>query len=401
MSRLPSAGNRVRHLAHRPPIHNLQFLCCRRPLNFPLISHLRCQPQRTSTASIFTAAQLEKSLADERLVVPPRPREKEPGYTLSNSTPTREVKTEKEELRERPRLTSQPPLLAPGAGIKDNGEKVHGSEMGGPRVDGSQVTTILRIRKHAVRREWQIHKHVVAAARTRGIGRKEDGNGRRRGLGIRKRVVSRAGIQALRRREHGSGRRSSAEIRKQVVPGAGIKIIRRRKGGRGGRGSRTRKHIVAGVKASRSAEQLNLRRVRNLAFSAERKRKTLEMHQYQSQRLKHLRGKAEMPEQNKDADGQIAESDMYAALQGIGSSFASDGSGASSEHANDSDSKASAESNNLEWGDLPLSPLMHPQLIKARTKFRQKKPLPSKDLSEFETKIAKSPYGKGYVPSKD
>ena len=389
MSRLPSAANRVRHVAYRPPIYNLSVLGHHRPRSSPLTLHQDRQPQRISAASVFTAAQLEKSLADERLIVPPRLREKEAGHTLSDPT-AREVKAEKEDKKVGLRSASQPLLPAVRVGRKGNGKKPRRIKTWTPRAAGSKSTAILRIRKHA-----------VAGPVIESTQQTENGSVRR-SVRLLKHVVAGAGIKLMRRRKDDSRRRRGLRIRKQVVVGAGIKTIRRRKGGsRRGRGSRTRKRVVTRAEASRSAEQLNLRRARNLAFSAESKRETLELKQYETQRLEYLRGKAEMPEQNKDADGQIAESDVFAALQGIGSSFDSDGSGSSSEHANEFDSKASAESSNLDWGDLPLSPLMHPQLIKARTKFRQKKPLPSKDLSEFETKIAKSPYGKGQIRSKD
>lgn len=43
--------------------------------------------------------------------------------------------------------------------------------------------------------------------------------------------------------------------------------------------------------------------------------------------------------------------------------------------------------------DLPLSPLMDPKLINARTRHRTPKPLPSGSLSSFEQKLQKNPYG--------
>ena len=43
--------------------------------------------------------------------------------------------------------------------------------------------------------------------------------------------------------------------------------------------------------------------------------------------------------------------------------------------------------------DLPLSPLMDPKLINARTRHRTPKPLPNDSLSPFEQKLKKNPYG--------
>ena len=43
--------------------------------------------------------------------------------------------------------------------------------------------------------------------------------------------------------------------------------------------------------------------------------------------------------------------------------------------------------------DMPLSPLMHPKLVAARRRHLEAKPLPSKDLTDFETLLAKNPFG--------
>jgi len=42
---------------------------------------------------------------------------------------------------------------------------------------------------------------------------------------------------------------------------------------------------------------------------------------------------------------------------------------------------------------LPLSPLMHPRLLEARSRFTKAKPLPSKELNEFQRLININPYG--------
>lgn len=47
---------------------------------------------------------------------------------------------------------------------------------------------------------------------------------------------------------------------------------------------------------------------------------------------------------------------------------------------------------------LPLSPLMHPQLLRARRRYTEKKPLPSKELTEFQKLLEKNPYGEVFVP---
>lgn len=47
---------------------------------------------------------------------------------------------------------------------------------------------------------------------------------------------------------------------------------------------------------------------------------------------------------------------------------------------------------------LPLSPLMHPRLLKARSRFTKAKPLPSVELNEFQRLINMNPYGSSSHP---
>ena len=56
--------------------------------------------------------------------------------------------------------------------------------------------------------------------------------------------------------------------------------------------------------------------------------------------------------------------------------------------------KTSEESQDPIWGDMPLSPLMHPELLAARNKYQTKKSPPSKDPTEFEARVARNPFGK-------
>ena len=46
--------------------------------------------------------------------------------------------------------------------------------------------------------------------------------------------------------------------------------------------------------------------------------------------------------------------------------------------------------------DMPLSPLMHPKLVGARRRHLKAKQFPSKDLTDFETLLAKNSYGISY-----
>ena len=46
------------------------------------------------------------------------------------------------------------------------------------------------------------------------------------------------------------------------------------------------------------------------------------------------------------------------------------------------------------WANLPLSPLMHPELLKARSRFRTTKARPNVDKSDFEADVARNPFGK-------
>ena len=50
------------------------------------------------------------------------------------------------------------------------------------------------------------------------------------------------------------------------------------------------------------------------------------------------------------------------------------------------------------WEDLPLSPLMHPELIKARERYRTTKARPSSDKVGFEADVARNPFG-GFLDS--
>ena len=43
--------------------------------------------------------------------------------------------------------------------------------------------------------------------------------------------------------------------------------------------------------------------------------------------------------------------------------------------------------------ELPLSPLMHPLLLKARNRFKESKPLPSRPLNEFQRLLNLNPFG--------
>ena len=51
------------------------------------------------------------------------------------------------------------------------------------------------------------------------------------------------------------------------------------------------------------------------------------------------------------------------------------------------------DSNPSTFEQLPLSPLMHPRLLKARERFTKAKPLPSEELNEFQRLININSYG--------
>ena len=60
---------------------------------------------------------------------------------------------------------------------------------------------------------------------------------------------------------------------------------------------------------------------------------------------------------------------------------------------NDGDSSKSSKGASL-LENMPLSPLMHPNLINARKRHTSSKPLPSKERTEFQTLLEKNPFGR-------
>ena len=60
---------------------------------------------------------------------------------------------------------------------------------------------------------------------------------------------------------------------------------------------------------------------------------------------------------------------------------------------NDGDSSKSPKGVSL-LENMPLSPLMHPNLINARKRHTSSKPLPSKERTEFQTLLEKNPFGR-------
>ena len=59
----------------------------------------------------------------------------------------------------------------------------------------------------------------------------------------------------------------------------------------------------------------------------------------------------------------------------------------------DNVSKQWGEQGGMSFEDMPLSPLMHPNLINARKRYTDSKPLPSKDKTEFQKLLVKNPFG--------
>ena len=97
--------------------------------------------------------------------------------------------------------------------------------------------------------------------------------------------------------------------------------------------------------------------------------------------------------QNLAGDGKTPENETFDVLQGISDSLESVG------QQSDSNQHGSPDAGDVpDWNDLPLSPLMHPRLIKARKRYHETKLLPSKDPSEFEALVARNPYGKVPMP---
>ncbi|MCJ1478464.1 hypothetical protein MMC13_007144 [Lambiella insularis] len=86
---------------------------------------------------------------------------------------------------------------------------------------------------------------------------------------------------------------------------------------------------------------------------------------------------------------EISDEDIFGALQDIQGEFGSTIADKTDDEGNGSQ-RISSHLSPLE--QLPLSPLMHPQLLKARRRYTEAKPLPSKELTEFQSLLEKNPY---------
>ncbi|MCJ1254727.1 hypothetical protein MMC24_002543 [Lignoscripta atroalba] len=87
-----------------------------------------------------------------------------------------------------------------------------------------------------------------------------------------------------------------------------------------------------------------------------------------------------------------SNADILSLLEGLQDDLSSDSDGETNDFSH-SESRDGAEQSTSMLEQLPLSPLMHPNLIKARKVYHEAKPLPSKDQSEFQTLLQKNPYG--------
>ena len=86
---------------------------------------------------------------------------------------------------------------------------------------------------------------------------------------------------------------------------------------------------------------------------------------------------------------QPTREDILGLLQGLQQDLGtSNPKGDSPSHG---EAKAQEEKKTLE--NMPLSPLMHPNLIKARQRHLEAKPLPGRDKTGFQLLFEKNPYG--------
>ena len=126
------------------------------------------------------------------------------------------------------------------------------------------------------------------------------------------------------------------------------------------------------------------RAARNLAMRREKEDKVQRIKDH----LRQIKELAAMTPKRTGFSRQPSQNATYNALEGIGNALDIQ-EGASEGFQDDS----SDPFKGADWNDLPLSPLMHPGLLKARKQYHEKKPLPSQDPSEFEAKLARNPYG--------
>ncbi|MCJ1382797.1 hypothetical protein MMC17_005910 [Xylographa soralifera] len=88
----------------------------------------------------------------------------------------------------------------------------------------------------------------------------------------------------------------------------------------------------------------------------------------------------------------IDKGDIFGLLQDIQADIFSPSNDLPAKNSYDGTTKALSGLSALE--SLPLSPLMHPQLLAARRRHTKAKPLPSKDLTQFQSLLEKNPYAK-------
>ena len=84
--------------------------------------------------------------------------------------------------------------------------------------------------------------------------------------------------------------------------------------------------------------------------------------------------------------------DIFCLLQDIEADIFASTRNLPAEDSYDGAIKASGGLSALE--SLPLSPLMHPQLLAARRRYIEAKPRASKELTKFQNTLARNPYGK-------
>ena len=84
--------------------------------------------------------------------------------------------------------------------------------------------------------------------------------------------------------------------------------------------------------------------------------------------------------------------DVFGLLQDIEAEILSSTNSHPAENSFNGTPKACSDASPLE--SLPLSPLMHPQLLAARRRYTEAKPPPSKKLTDFQSLLDKNPYGK-------
>ena len=414
---LPPAAARAQHVAqHRPfslSIHKNGLNGSSRPSPLLLNSFLS---SLRLTASVFSAAQLKKTRA-----LSPRTRLR---GRSSNFIPLRTVDREATGetdvgQRQIQKQSERDGRSESGAvGSRRRRREVVGIRRSSKDL-GSLVKTAASAEPHGPSMLSQPLQQSPKEQLRKVYGSfpaREERNGRARLLGSNRRPGDSQGRESQRECEGRSKIRRHLVFEKseQIPKVLETRIVERRHAVRwrrfGGRVSIIRKHTAFDRRQRRrlfpNASRFLLKQFRYQKFKLPRRQQSISMLKKEPAVKALLLEKSGRRWWRVGSPRRASKEDMYNVLEGIGNSLDPTGGntnavidtvhGASDKQGDEDGHPGSAGSKDLGWADLPLSPLMHPRLIQARTKWHARKPLPSKDPTDFESRLNRNPYGEAH-----